>query len=78
MHFNKKIDTKRVIKHGSPTKQMGEGGTSKKLFKQLNCTNEVKYRCIEVAVVDGKVTTVKPAHEVTCIKKSPVLSSHLY
>jgi hypothetical protein len=30
MHFNKKIDTKRVIKHGSPTKQMGgEGGGNK-------------------------------------------------
>jgi hypothetical protein len=26
MHFNKKIDTKRLIKHGSPTKQMGGEG----------------------------------------------------
>jgi hypothetical protein len=31
MHFNKKIDTKRVIKHGSPTKQMGEGGNESKI-----------------------------------------------
>jgi hypothetical protein len=35
MHFNKKIDTKRVIKHGSPTKQMGGEGAgemNQKLF----------------------------------------------